>query len=241
MKNIYSLFVVFFFVCSYYTYSNKHAESKQSSYRIITVSENGKKAISFVYKRQNSILLETQVYNTENGKIQSTTKYNYINEQFKFISQNDIKDIDGTQKVLDNIYQVKYLRNRGFYFKYPQTIMDEIQDISTIFTITDNYPDIDKHDTITGNIRIIRFSNINKNIKFYPSEIEEFVPQNIIINSYSVWLDKGTVLKEQYKFKSGLLVRVYKYNKGNLIELEYLYKPDNNRDEHLNVKKFIYH
>lgn len=62
--------------------------------------EDGSRFFTYVYDEED-LPTEAILYNEETNKIESNSKYNYQNGKFSNVYENDVKDIDYTQSVLD--------------------------------------------------------------------------------------------------------------------------------------------
>lgn len=143
--------------------------------RSIDILEDGKRFFTYVYNEQN-LPIDSVLYNTETDKIESTSKYNYQDWKFDYISHNNVKDEDYKQFVLTYLYQSKRLSSRGIKFEHPELIFSEISDLSNVSTVCKYYDDFKKNSVVNEKEKTIIYKNDNKKILFYPSNITQFIP-----------------------------------------------------------------
>lgn len=173
------------------------------------------------------ILKKQDLFNSEGEKVNSLDFF-YTKNKFDSISFKGevlVFDKEGFDKYFNDIeVKLDILRKKKIIVPYAFLNGSEVSDIANIFSVSDNFEEkkIDGH-------RVIIFNSLNENIRFYPSDIERFIPQNSLVYKYELTLKNDVVLKEVFDFTDGKLIRIYDYSEGKLIKIESIasYKDDN--------------
>jgi len=202
----------------------------------IDILENGKRFFTYVYNEQN-LPIESILYNEQTNNIESKSKYNYQNGKFSYVSLSNIKDADYTQSVLNYLYQAKYLSTKGIKIEHPEIVGSEIGDITTILTVGNNYDDFKKDSLVNGSEKTIIYKNFNKKIRFYPSNITQFIPEDEIIKEYNLVIKDSLPIKETFLLDNNQsLKREYFYDKNRIKKITYVSSDPNNKLQ----REFIY-
>lgn len=202
----------------------------------IDILENGKRFFTYVYNEQN-LPIESILYNEQTNNIESKSKYNYQNGKFSYVSLSNIKDADYTQSVLNYLYQAKYLSTKGIKIEHPEIVGSEIGDITTILTVGNNYDDFKKDSLVNGSEKTIIYKNFNKKIRFYPSNITQFIPEDEIIKEYNLVIKDSLPIKETFLLDNNQsLKREYFYDKNSIKKITYVSSDPNNKLQ----REFIY-
>ncbi|GHV43009.1 hypothetical protein FACS1894180_0850 [Bacteroidia bacterium] len=234
MKYLIIISLGFLMACSYQPVKNQEIQHKT-----IDVFEDDKRDFTFVYNEQD-LLIETILYNTHTDSIESKSQFHYQNGIFDYVSQNSVKDIDYTQDVLNYLYQRDYLISKGINFQHPEIISSEISDISNVLSVAENYDDFKTDSIINGSKKTVKFIGFNKNIRFYPSYITMFIPDNTFIIDYEYTVNKNHLETEKYILDDGTLLRTYFYDKERVIKVEYLFTEKESGETFSFEKRFEY-
>ena len=173
------------------------------------------------------ILKKQDLFNSEGKKVNSLDFF-YTKNKFDSITFKGevlVFDKEGFDKYFDDIeVKLNILRKRKIIVPYAFLNGSEVSDIANVFSVSDNFDE----KKIDG-YRVIIFNNLNENIRFYPSDIERFIPQNSLVYKYELTLKNDFVMKEVFDFTDGKLIRIYDYNERKLIKIESIasYKDDN--------------
>jgi hypothetical protein len=222
MRIVYILTVILLTNCSKNIDSKPILSIKVKKNSTIDILEDGKRFFTYVYNEQG-LPIESILYNTETDKIESTSKYNYQNGKFNYISQNNIKDEDYTQSVLTYLYQSKLLSSQGIKFEHPELIFSEISDLSNVLTVGKHYDDFKKDSIVDGIEKTIIYKNFNKKIRFYPSNISEFIPEDKIIKDYNLVIKDSLLINETFLLENNQrLKREYLYDKNRIKNITYI-------------------
>lgn len=183
--------------------------------------------------------IETRYFYKENGDIErveviAPERSEAVASEFKKIK----KDLH---------IQLDVLESKGIRFQLPDIAEAEVRDLSTIFSIADNYSDFKTETKNHGKLRTISLLSFNKRIRFNYSAIpyliglsEEVINDTILIKEYKLTLENRLPLKEIYTTGNGELTKTYSYNDGKLIRIVYQFTNIENRTNSLD-KRFEYH
>lgn len=201
----------------------------------IDILEDGKKIITFTYNQENLPAKEI-VYNVETKKIESELVYIYKDKKLIDINVKGV-DLDYLQYALDNKYQSEYLSTKGIRIEHPEIISSEVNDLSNLLSIGDNYKDFKKDSVVNGNKKTIIYKNFNKKIRFYPSYITLFIPEGEIIKDYNLVIKDSLLIKETFLLENNQsLKREYFYDKNRIKKITYISSDPNNKLQ----REFIY-
>jgi len=126
----------------------------------------------------------------------------------------------------DVVYQNNYLMKKGIKFPLPLVNTTELGDMVKVFFCNDKY----REETVEREKMFI-FDNINKKITFR-SNIEKYIQHLTVIKKYKVILKDNFLMKEEYTFDGGKLIRIYHYNtidKLSSISWNCIYDGDSNK------------
>jgi hypothetical protein len=164
-------------------------------------------------------------------------KYNYQDGKFSYVSLDNVKDVDYTQSVLNYLHQVKYLSTKGIKIKHPEIVSSEVNDLATILTVGENYNDFKKDSVVNGNEKTIIYKKLDKKIRFYPSYITQFIPEDEIIIDYNLVIKDGSPIKEFFLLGNNKsLQREYFYDKSRIKKITYISSDPTNKLQ----REFIY-
>ncbi|UZT98338.1 hypothetical protein ODZ84_01850 [Chryseobacterium fluminis] len=202
----------------------------------IDILEDGKRFFTYVYNEQN-LPTESILYNTQTNNLESKSKFNYQNGKFSYVSVNNLKDDDYTQSVLNYLYQAKYLSSKGIKIEHPEIVGSEIGDLSNLLSIGDGYKDFKKDSIVNGNEKTIIYKSFNKKIRFYPSYITLFIPEDEIIKEYNLVIKDSLPIKETFLLENNQsLKRKYFYENKRIKKITYISSDPTNKLR----KEFIY-
>ncbi|UUC44814.1 hypothetical protein [Flavobacterium cerinum] len=163
--------------------------------------------------------LISQILYNEDGVIENIIQFNYKENSLHNIKlKNNSPGLDSKWYDFyfkDIEYKNRFLIQKKIMIQYPFINSSEVSDIANIFSVIERFDErvVDGH-------KIISIKNFNQNIRFYPSEIEQYIPQNSIITDYEIILDNNNnVFGETYNFKEGKLTRKYEYKEGVLMKI----------------------
>lgn len=215
--------------------SDKPITPKQSiPNKTIDVLEDGKKISTFTYNQDNLPAKEI-VYNVETKKIESQLIYIYKDKKLIDINVKGI-DLDYLRYALDNIYQKEYLSTKGIKIEHSE-LLSEIGDLSNLLSIGDGYKDFKKDSIVNGNEKTIIYKNFNKKIRFYPSYITLFIPEDEIIKDYNLVIKDSLPIKETFLLENNQsLRREYFYDKNRIKKITYISSDPTNKLQ----REFIY-
>lgn len=198
------------------------------------------------YLYDKGLLQEGISYNVQTKEQELITKY-YYKENGEY---DQLEVTKGKNKVLEQFYNKL---GRDYYFQYEflqskniklpvaaEILSSEVRDLSNVLSVADKYNDFKKEAEINGNQTTIRFIGFNKNIRFYPSTITLFIPENTIINDYELILKDNYLQKELYRIFDGELTREYSYDKDKKI-VKVIYKFSGAEIQSSLEKRFNFH
>jgi len=196
---------------------------------------------------RNGLLIKEIAYNTQTKKQESEVTYFYKKDD-KF-DYAEVKSADGSKEKgpevdkyqLDFLVQYEFLESKSIEFPLPDIVPSEVRDISTIFSIADNYSDYAKDIQADGNLKVIKFIGFNKGIG-YERVVMTFrsgaLP--ILVKDYELTLENSFPTKETIKTDEGELTKTYSYKDGKLIGVVYQFTDLEHRTNSLE-KRFEYH
>jgi len=215
---------------------NKPLQSiKVQKNKTIDVLEDGKKVATLTYNREN--LLENElIYNIETKKIETELTYIYNSKKLVDINVKGI-DLDYLRYALDNTFQSKSLFKKGIKIEHPEIVSSEVNDLATILTVAKNYDDFKKDSVVNGNEKTLIYKKFNKKIRFYPSYITLFIPEDEIIKDYNLVIKDSLPIKETFLLENNQsLKREYFYDKNRIKKITYISSDPINKLQ----REFIY-
>jgi hypothetical protein len=204
--------------------------------KTIDILEDGKRLFTYLYNEKD-LPVEVISYNEQTNKIESKLNYNYQNGKLNYVSQGNVKDVDYTQSVLNYLYQAKDLSTKGIKIEHPEIVSSEVNDLATILTVGKNYDDFKKDSVVNRNEKTIIYKNFNKKIRFYPSYITLFIPEDEIIKEYNLLIKDSLPIKETFLLENNQsLKREYFYDKNRIKKITYISSDPTNKLQ----REFIY-
>ncbi|MGC4129277.1 MAG: hypothetical protein QM564_06890 [Bergeyella sp.] len=177
------------------------------------------KKVSTYYYNSSQVLEKEEIYNTDTNTIESELEYHYKNNSFDTLIVKKGIDLEYDHLVRDNKAAYEIVSANGIKFLYPEIVSNEIRDISNILSVVEE-SDI-KETKTDGNKQTISFTGLNKNIRFYPSDISGFIPETTVLIDYQYTLDRDLITAEKYVTNSGVLVKTYSYNSEKISKILY--------------------
>ncbi|MHA3046232.1 hypothetical protein JSO59_002510 [Riemerella anatipestifer] len=221
MKVIPLYFLCFFIFC---------CSQGKNNFDIIDEFQDGKMISR--YKYMNDTVSEVITYNVDTERIER--KIDYIKGV-----PNYKNNIDLEQEYLNYKEYLNILDGYKINPFNPNILGSDLNDMANILSIADVNNDFKKEIKKEKNEYKISFSKFNKNIRFSPSLITLFIPDNTTIEGYEIIVREGQPLKEIYFFQDGGLIKEYFYD-GEIL-LQILYKRiDKDKKVIVFEKKFEY-
>ncbi|MET3035869.1 hypothetical protein ABXT08_07205 [Chryseobacterium sp. NRRL B-14859] len=229
MKGIIKM-ILLYSLCLFLSFCGQQKKTN-NTYNIDEFQE-GKKVNRYEYV--NDTISKVISYNSDTGKIESEIKY--------FNGAPDYKnDLDLEQEFLNYKEFLNILTTHKIKPINPIILGSDLKDLSTVLSIADSYDDFKQETSVKDKVTIIKFVNFNKNIRFSPSLITLFIPDNTIIMDYELLVENGQPLKESYKIRGQILVKEYVYQDGRLKQILYKMLDNQNKKESIVFeKKFEY-
>ena len=204
--------------------------------KTIDILENGKKIATITYNQENVPDKEIG-YDITTRKEEYELVYVYNNKNLVDINVKKGVDLEYLRYSLDNISQNKFLHKKGIKLEHPEIVSSEINDLATVLTVGKNYDDFKKDSIVNGNEKTIIYKNFNKKIRFYPSYITLFVPEDEIIKDYNLVIKDSLPIKETFLLENNQsLRREYFYDKNRIKKITYISSDPTNKLQ----REFIY-
>jgi hypothetical protein len=195
----------------------------RNDYSIIQLIENGKKAADYHFSKSGELM---KINEYLNGELENEIHFEYKDDKIDFVyvgSNNKLKDDWLSQYYINIEFYNNFLIKKNIKIGKPFMIANEVSDLQNLIINIDDFHKIDKK-----NETIFRSRKINLNIRFNPSTIERFIPQNSKINNFEYALDKqGFLINEIIKFNDGTLTVKYLYTEHRINEIIYSLKYKN--------------
>lgn len=206
-------------------------QQKKTNSTYIDELQEGKKVSRYEYV--NDTISKVISYNSDTGEIEKEIKYLNGIPDYK-------NDLDLEQEFLNYKEFLNTLVTHEIKPINPIILGSDLNDLSTVLSVADNYNDFKKETSVKDKITTMNFVKLNKNIRFSPSLITMFIPDNTIITDYELVVEKQQPLKEFYRTKDGRLVKEYIYQDGRLKKILYRTLDNQNRASIVFEKKFEY-
>lgn len=221
---------------------NTGGHIKLQSFKVDIYQDN--ELMSSVFFR-NGRMFKQIGYNTQTKKQESEVAYFY-KENGEY-DRSEVKGEDGVKEVnleadkyeRDFLFQSEFLKAKAIEFPLAALLPDEVRDLSDIFSVADNSDDFKTETRIDGNQKVIKFIGFNKNIRFKPSVLTIFIPNNTVVKDYELMLKDNYPQKESYKTDRGELTKEYFYDDKKIVKL--VYKLKDIGDQTSLEKRFDYH
>ncbi len=195
----------------------------------------------------NGQLRKEVTFNIETNTEEYVTEYFYAKDgNFK-----KLKVTKGDASVFEEIFsrsvkdfkvQHDFLKSKGIDFPLADIVINEISDLSNVFSVADNYHDFKAETQTNGNQKVIKFIGFNKTSRFHNSPIALLIGNGDFINikDYELTLENGFPLEEIYRTRDGDLTKTYSYKNGKLTSVAYQFTDLKNQTNSLK-KQFEYH
>ncbi len=230
------------------TYGNEDPKNdndrhiKLQSFKVDIYQDN--ELVSSVFFRRG-VIVRGIGYNTQTKTQESEVEYFY-----KKNGEYDHTEVKGEDRVKevnleadkyerDFLFQSGFLKDKAIEFPLAALLADEVSDLSLIFSVAANYSNFKTETQIDGNLKVIKFIGFNKGIRFKPSIITLFIPDNTVIKDYELVLKDNYPQKELYKTEEGELTKEYFYDDNKIVKL--IYKFNSMGDQTSLEKRFDYH
>jgi hypothetical protein len=196
----------------------------RNEYLIIQLMEDGKKTANFHFSNSDKLMKINKYLNS--GELENEIHFVYKDDKIDFVflgSNNKSKD-DWLSNYYRNIeFYNDFLIKKNIMIEKPFIIANEVSDLQNLITNVEDFQKI-----VKKNETIYRSKKINLNIRFNPSTMERFIPQNSEINYFEYSLDnEGFLINELIKFNDGVLSIKYFYEDDRIKEINYSLKYNN--------------
>lgn len=204
--------ILSFILCSNYIAQSQNTNN-HNHLKEIDEYEDGK-IVSKNFVDINGVLMKIE--SIDKSPLGTVELFHYKEGKFDSLSvQDTTEDKEFSEHYYGDIQVMSdELKEHNIIIPCPFLHCGEIHDLSNMLSIPDSF--IQKKE---GVYRTIIFRNISENIRFVPSLIERYIPQNTFITGYELKLRNDTVVKEEYKFADGKLVKSYTYKAGQLVKI----------------------
>ena len=227
MKLYLLILVVVLSFCSHLKHnSHSNAEFRQNTTAInrkhdsikVDVYEDNELIVTYLY--DGGLLREAITYNTQTKKQECRTAYHYKAngeyDRFEVIKGSDpiCEDLREVGERWEGDYQLhlEFLKSKSINIPFADALSSEVSDLSKVLSVMDSYNDLRKEIEMNADQKVIRFSGLDKSIRFHPSRITGFIHDNTLIHDYELILKGGFPRKESYKTGVGELTREYVYD-----------------------------
>ncbi|WP_374173587.1 hypothetical protein [Flavobacterium tructae] len=195
----------------------------QNHSKISLTIDNNKKCNYYFNDSEKLVKIEEYL---RNGKLDQTINLRYKNNKFDcaFIGlDNDSKD-DWFSNYYSNIEQYNdFLTTKNIKIDNPLMLSNEVSDIQNLLANIESFQKIKKE-----KLTIFQSKNVNLKIRFDPSTITRFIPQNSVINNFRYVLDDNRYLTEEViTFNDGILTIKYFYTKQKINRIIYSLRYNN--------------
>ncbi|GHV45422.1 hypothetical protein FACS1894180_7940 [Bacteroidia bacterium] len=229
MKKYLLISVLFLYSCIF--------TDKSTNYTLITEYQDSIK--SNVYYYHKFLLIKEEVYNTSNGQVYTIIEYRYNKNDFDTLIVHGI-DMNYDRYKRDDIVRYDFIQSKEINVLFSEIISSEISDFANVLSVAENYDDFKTDSIINGSKKTVKFIGFNKNIRFYPSYITMFIPDNTFIIDYEYTVNKNHLETEKYILDDGTLLRTYFYDKERVIKVEYLFTEKESGETFSFEKRFEY-
>lgn len=212
---------------------------------ILKVDSYEDKKLTGSYFYDKGILQKEVWYNSSSKGQEQIVKYYYQKDgeydRLEIIKGQDSSFDEFNNKLMrDFIVQHRFLESKNIEIPFSEIVSSEVRDLSNVFSVADNYDDFKREIKINGNQKTIKFTDFNKNIRFYPSTITGYIHDNDTIRDYELTLTDNHPSKEIYKTDVGELIKEFFYKDNKLVKLVYRFSNEKKQSRSLE-KKFDYY
>jgi hypothetical protein len=201
---------------------NLNTIAKEGNFKV-DIYEDNNLIGSYLY---DNGLLQQELFPANSSENQEQiTKYYYkengVYDRLEVIKGQDSTSDDWLDRLMrDFQFHRETLNAKGIQFPLASELLSsEVSDLSNVLSVANGYDDFKKETITEENRKIIRFVGFNKNIRFYPSYITMFIPENTFIKDYELTLTDNFPQKEVYKTDDGVLVREYFYSNKKIVKV----------------------
>ncbi|BFM41733.1 hypothetical protein CFS9_03740 [Flavobacterium sp. CFS9] len=191
--------------------------------KISLIIDNSKKCNYYFNDSKKLVKIEEYL---RNEKLDQTINLNYKNNQFNYASiglDKDSKD-DWFSNYYSNIEEYNdFLTSKNIKIDNPLMLSNEVSDIQNLLANIESFQKIKKE-----KLTIFQSKNVNLKVRFAPSTITRFIPQNSVINNFRYVLnDDGYLIEEVITFNDGILTIKYFYTKQKINRISYSLRYNN--------------
>ncbi|WP_264524819.1 hypothetical protein [Flavobacterium sp. N502536] len=191
--------------------------------KISLTIDNSKKCSYYFNDSEKLVKIEEYL---RNGKLDRTINLKHKNNKFDyaFIGLDKDSRDDWFSNYYSNIEQYNdFLTNKNIKIDNPLMLSNEVSDIQNLLANIESFQKIKKE-----KLTIFQSKKINLKIRFDPSTITRFIPQNSVINHFRYALnDNGYLIEEVITFNDGILTIKYFYKKQKINRIIYSLRYNN--------------
>lgn len=199
-------------------------KSTVKKHSTITLTINNEK-ISNYYFDESKKLVRIEEYDSS-GELDNETNLEYKNGKFDYaFSGSDKNKKDGwSSNYYSNIESYNdFLTTKNIKIDSPFMLSSEVSDIEKLLANIESFQKISRNDQT-----IFKSKKLDLNIRFDPSKITRFIPQNSIINNFDYVLDNnGFLIEEAIRFNDGVLTIKFFYNNQKISKIIYSLRYNN--------------
>lgn len=190
----------------------------------ISLTIDNKKTSDY-YFDESKKLVKIEEY-LSNGELDREVHLEYKNDKFDYAffgSDKKEKD-DWSSNYYSNIEAYNdFLTTKNIKIDNPFMLSSEVSDIQNLMSNIDSFRKISRN-----NQTIFKSKKLHLNIRFDPSTITRFIPQNSIINNFEYVVDdNGYLIEEAITFNEGILTIKYFYRKQKISRIIYSLRYNN--------------
>ncbi len=203
------------------SFNKKYTTKKYSK---VSLTTNDQKVCNYYFDKSKK-LIKTEDYLT-NGELDREINLEYKNGKFDyaFFGSDKNKKDDWSSNYYSNIESYNdFLTTKDIKIDNPFMLSSEVSDIEKLIANIESFQKISRNDQT-----IFKSKELNLNIRFDPSKITRFIPQNSIINNFDYVLDNnGFLIEEAISFNDGVLTIKFFYNNQKICKIIYSLKYNN--------------
>jgi hypothetical protein len=227
--------------------SNVNSTISKDSFRVDAYEDNELISRSFFRK---GLLIKSIWFNTQTKKQESEVEYLYKDGELKRTkikgeSASIYSELEADRSERDFQFRLGILKSKNIEIPYAKMFGNEVNDLSEILSVADNYNDFRTEIIENGNQKTIKFTSFNKNISLKHSIISMLIHLygtkiNFTIKDYELTLEDNHPSKEIFDTDDGEVVREFFYKEGRVTKIVYRYTNLENQTNSLE-KRFAYH
>lgn len=216
--------------------------------------EGNKLTTAYSFDKNNK-LRKKQVFDEDEPKNNSTTKYFYSTGGFfdraEFVENNNVELDKIFNKHLRDFYSdLDYLKSKKIRLRFAELISDNLRGTARMLFIGDKTGAFKKEVLNAGSKKIIRYSEFDMTVRFYPANVG--IAADEVIESYELVIDDGYLSQETYETegsrlkgtgKSKIVTQYFYDHNHNLVKEigTVSYVQNEQITESINERRFEYH